>query len=146
MKAIDKMIKLADLFEYKLSKAQAIIEENPKAVTSDAFFNPRGPKDEQEFQKFILDPGNNFLKALPETVKKCAIGASVNAKNKSAQFIVTCTPPASSAVTQALVNALVADYTKYYGKSPTERLTFRMIDGTVNPGLETSAPEIITIT
>lgn len=149
MKSLKKLAYIADKFEAKISRAQAITGEDPKAVTADAFFNPRGDKDESKFQAFILAQGSSFLSALPEQVKVCKIGASVDVPGKTAGFLVATEPPVP---TKAIIDALNADYVKFYGQAPAPRiLTKSKTVGDngkplVPPTLKISHPEIIRVT
>lgn len=146
MKSLKKMAELADRFEMKLSRAK-ITGEDPKAVTADAFFDPPGGgRSEQDFQAAIVTAGSNFLAALPETVKKCSIGASVDAPAKSSRFLVACAPPVSQDILNKLIGALNADYAKLYGKAPIARLAEKIANGKVAPDLKVSHPEILTVT
>jgi hypothetical protein len=147
MKSLNKMVELADRFEMKLSQAQAITGEDPKAVVADAFFDPTSSgKSERGFQAYILNPNSNFLKALSQDIKRCVIGAFIDARNKTAKFIVSTSPVATPTVLTNITNALNADYTKFYGKSPSERLLQKISAKAVKPDLQVSAPEIIVVT
>ena len=151
MRSLKKLADLADRFEskLKLSRAQAQVGEDPKAVVADAFFGAatsavtRG-KTEREFQAHILGEGSNFLAALPPTVKTCNIGASVDGPAKTASFLVTCSPPTNTA---NILKALVADYTKFYGKDPNSQFAARLAAGDIKPPtVKASHPSIIQVT
>src|ERR1700722_15815850 len=116
MNAFKYLMKIADKFSKKLSLGQTI-SDDPRAITSDAFF---GPGQETIFQRFILKPTSNFSKVLPETIKLVNIGAAINAKNRTANFLVSTTPPAGQ-LSNTLINALKNDYKAFYGQFPEER-------------------------
>lgn len=152
MKSLKKMADLADRFELKIKYAQ-ISGEDPKAVTTDAFF---GPNAEQAFQDWIMKSNSNFLQALPDGVN-CNIGASVNTSNKMADFLVALAPgkkgvvvpPTAAAAVKA---ALIKDFMGLHqGKDPAgwmaERLAKPPNDPlTLKPGIVSSHPAIIKIT
>ena len=146
MKSVEHLVKVAERYARKVSLAQAGLEgEDPKAVVSDAFFGPpSGGKDEKFFQNFILAPGSKFMGALPETTKVVDIGATVDAKTKAANFLVTVTPP-NPAVRAALLGALVQDYTAAYNAAPAARFAARIASGEVKPDVHQTAPSIITV-
>ena len=104
MKSVDRIVKIAERFAKKIAQE---IAEDPKAVVVDAFL---GPREEANFQQFILNPNSHFSQILPESVKKVDIGAVVDAKNKLAMFVVTTTPPVPTQLHTALINALKEDY------------------------------------
>lgn len=145
MRSLKKLADLADRFEVKLSLAQAQVAEDPKAVVADAFFgSPSSGKSEREFQAYILKEGSNFLAALPATVKVCNIGASVDGPGKKASFVVSCDPATNTA---GILKALVADYTKFYGKEPNAQFAARLAAGDIRPPtVKASVPSIIQVT
>lgn len=151
MKSLKKLAYIADKFEAKISKGQKMLGEDPKAVTADAFFDPGYTgKGEGEFRKFILGEGSNFLKALPQQVKTCNIGAAVDVPGNSASFLVSTTPPVP---TKTIVDALNQDYIKYYGAAPAPRVMKKSVTKDpksnkplVDPTLKISHPAIITVT
>ena len=151
MKSFKKLAYIADKFEAKIKRAQQLTGEDPKAVTADAFFNPKGNKDESEFQSAILTGGSAFMSALPEQVKKCSIGAAVDVPGKMADFLVKTVPPVSAQVITQLKDALTKDYTRFYGKAPSARVVEKsttVVQGKplVSPTLKISHPEIIVVT
>lgn len=142
MSSVDRLIKLADRFARKIVMGQALVGEDPKAVVADAFF---GPRQETDFQNFILQPNSNFSKTLPESVKTVSIGAIVSAKTKSAAFLVT-PQPGTPALALKLKAALREDYKAKYGSYPEQRFAERLAKNDIKPAdIELSAPGIITI-
>jgi len=147
MKSLKKMAELADRFESKIIRTAIEMGEDPKSVTADAFFNPKGDKDESRFQASILSEGSNFLAALPPQVKKCSIGASVDVPGKTAGFLVSTQPPVPANTIAQIKEALNKDYTKFYGQAPAARVMARAGTGEIKPPtLRISHPEIIAIT
>jgi hypothetical protein len=142
MSATDQLHKLAERFARKIALAQMMAGEDPKATTVDAFF---GPHEETAFQQFILKPSSNFSKALPESIKTVDIGASVNAKNKSANFLIS-TNPVAPQLKATLIHALNEDYKNKYGKYPVERFVERLTRNEIRPNnINQSANTIIHI-
>lgn len=127
---VDQLIKLANHFARKLSLAQAITGEDAGALTADAFF---GPNEEQNFQHFILDPNSHFSKVLPESVKSVDIGATVDGKTRSANFLVSTVPATPPQLRATLINALKEDYKAKYGKYPADRFADRLAKGDIKP-------------
>lgn len=138
MSFVNKIIKLADKFEKKLSLAQ-ITDTNIKAVTADAFF---GPLQEEEFKNAILASGSNFLNALPQSVKECRIGAKVDSSAGIANFLISTIPAVPIDNIKA---ALEKDYEKKFGSKPSVRLANRVKQKEVKPGIQASHPSIIEI-
>jgi hypothetical protein len=145
MKSVEHLVKVAERYARKVSLAQSM-EEDPKAVVADAFFGPPSDrsKDEKAFQVYILGQTSNFSQALPESIKTVDIGATVDARSKAANFLVTVTP-ANPAARAAVIAALVKDYTTFYGANPAARLATRVAAGTVKPDVHASATGIITV-
>lgn len=145
MKSLENIFKLAKKFEQKLSLAQMLTGEDPKAVVADAFFGPPGSgKDENFFQNFILNPNSKFSLTLPDAISGVNIGATVDTKSGVANFLVS-TSPANSKIQATLLNALVQDYTSAYGTAPPIRLSNRVAKGEVKPDIRQTAPTIIQI-
>jgi hypothetical protein len=136
MSGFKKVSELADKFELKLKTAQTIEGEDPKSVVSDAFFGPHG---EQEFNAAILNPGSNFLKVLPESVKTCHIGATVDSSAGMADFLVTCEPVANAGTVSALKAALMKDYLAVFKKTPQAKVK------EAKAGVKASHPRIIQV-
>jgi hypothetical protein len=144
MKSIDQIIKIAERFAIKLSLAQAIVGEDPKSVVADAFF---GPNEENIFQQFILNPNSHFSKILPESVKSVDIGATVDAKSKAANFLVSTNPTTPPQLRANLINALKEDYKAKYGQYPADRFAERLSQGQIKPPtVHETAVAIIHIT
>ena len=145
MKSVDNLIKVAEKFTRKISLAQVLQGEDPKAVVADAFFgSPGSGKDERFFQNYILAPGSKFSAALPDSVQVVDIGATVDAKSGAANFLVAVTP-ANPKIRAALINALIQDYAAAYGAAPAATLAARVAKGTVKPDVHQTAPSIIQI-
>lgn len=138
---VQSLIKLAERFARKLSLAQ-LISDDPRAIVSDAFF---GPQQEGNFQHFILKPNSHFSQALPESIKSVDIGAVIDTKSHTANFLVS-TNPNTPQLHNTLINALKEDYKASYGKYPAERLTDRLARNDVRPAtIQQSVPSIIHI-
>jgi hypothetical protein len=150
MKSLQKMAELADRLEQKISRAQAGVggAADTASAVVDAFFDaPGGGKSEKDFQAFIIKPDSKFTAALPESVKTCTIGATVDAKAKMGKFIVACSPDVPPAVKDKVALALNTDYVRFYGKTPSERISAKSAAGLIKPpDLQASNPSIITIT
>jgi hypothetical protein len=145
MKSVDNLIKVAEKFTRKLSLAQVLQGEDPKAVVADAFFGSTASgKDERFFQNYILGQGSKFSAALPDSVNTVDIGATVDAKSGAANFLVAVNP-ANTKVRAALIGALIQDYTAAYGAAPAARLADRVAKGQVKPDVHQTAPSIIQI-
>lgn len=147
MKSTERLLKLAEKFDRKLSLGQVLEGEDPKAVVADAFFGPPSDrsKDEKAFQSYILGQSSVFSQTLTDATKSVDIGATVDAASKAANFLVS-VQPASPAVRAALIGALVKDYTAFYGAAPSARLAARVANGTVKPNVHATATGIITVT
>lgn len=142
-----KVIKLGKKLDHKIAQRIESSQDIASAV-ADAFFDG-GNKGtgEMDFQRHILKSTSRFSRALPDAVKKCVIGATVDAKNKIARFMVSTTPSISQAVLNNLLLALNADYQEFYGASPNQRLSEKLSANLVHPNtLQGSNPSIITIT
>ncbi len=140
MGSLDKIIRLANRFARKLSLAQQgapQVLEDPKAMVADAFFGaPASGKSEKEFMQYLNRADSKFQKAAANVSGAINIGATVNAKTKTADFLVA---------NPSIKNALIADYTAFYGKSPTQQFQARLAAGSIHPpDIVASHPAIIT--
>lgn len=142
-----RAIKLGKKLAHKVAQ-QMESQQDVASAVADAFFDgtTKG-KSEADFQRYLLTGTSKFSQALPSTVKKCVIGAMVDAKSKIARFMISATPSISQAVLNNLVLALNTDYQAFYGAFPNQRLADKLSSNLVRPAtLQGSNPSIIIIT
>lgn len=141
MKSLEKLTKLANRFERKLSLADApkpqINEGGNPQVIRDAFFGSStgsGGKSQEEFtQRWIYRPESAFQAALQSVPAnaKFNIGVSVDAPKGVAGF---------TGAPKALTDALAQDYIAYYQSKPIDRVK------AINPQLVGQAPGVVQVT
>lgn len=153
MNSLDKMAELAGIFEMKLSRAEGSThEEDVKAPVSDAFFGvPADHEGNVHFKEFIGKEGSALLTAMKEiwsAINKSFdvnIGATVNATNKTASFIVATVPDLPGPYKDKIKKALNVDFLTFYKKSPEEKFKARLAAGKIQPpDINLSHPTIIT--
>lgn len=126
MNSLKKMSELADRFERKMSLAQTQTED-PKAVITDAFFgDPKSGKNNESFKQFLGTAESAFQQAIQNIKGSISIGASVDAPQKMANFLVAPSSP-------GLLAALQKDYIRFYGKAPQDMFRARLAEGSIRP-------------
>ena len=146
MNSVNRIIRIADMFERKLRKIaeNTGILEDPKEVVANVIFGSTPEDDQSYFLKVLNNEKSNFQKVAPSIGGSINIGGKVNVPQNMIEITVTCPQEKDVNLVNKLKSAVLADYIKAYGKSPQNRLKERKSRNTVQADAVAEHDAILT--
>lgn len=153
MNSMNRIIRIADMFERKLRKIAGpsvsdgkaeVKDENPKAIVSDVIFDNHPTRNQDFFLKYLLNVTSNFQKAISGVTGSINIGGKVNVPQNMIEITVTCPQEKDVKLVNKIKLAVLADYKGAYGKSPQDRLKQKKLNKDVQADAVAEHDAIIT--